>query len=98
MNPDAALERACLARVTGRVQGVNFRRYTERWALTLGLRGWVRNLADGYTVELYAEGPRAALDVLLRELRQGPPFARVDDVAVEWTEPRGEHAGFEVRP
>ena len=38
------------ARISGQVQGVNFRYFTYRTALTNGVTGWVRNLPDG-TVE-----------------------------------------------
>ena len=41
--------------VGGRVQGVSFRYYTRREAVTLGLTGWVRNESDG-SVLVVAEG------------------------------------------
>ncbi|GHU99422.1 hypothetical protein FACS189483_08670 [Spirochaetia bacterium] len=43
----------------------------------MGLVGWVRNTPDG-DVEVWAEGSREKLDLLLRWLRRGPPGARVD--------------------
>ena len=39
--------------ISGRVQGVGFRFFAERWANQLGVRGYVKNCADG-TVEVYA--------------------------------------------
>ena len=60
--------------VHGRVQGVNFRAATQSQAQRLGLVGWVRNRDDG-SVELVAEGPRVALDRLVKYLHQGPPAA-----------------------
>jgi acylphosphatase len=65
--------------VFGRVQGVGFRFYTRDTASELGLTGWVANCYDG-SVEVVAEGPRAALDQLLVFLYQGPSAARVDQV------------------
>ena len=53
------------ALVHGRVQGVYFRAFVQRHAQALGLSGWARNLPDGATVEVVAEGSRAALDGLL---------------------------------
>jgi len=84
------------ARVTGRVQGVNFRAFTRRQAQLLGVTGWVRNEYDG-SVRLEAEGLRAVLNRLLVALRQGPPGARVDGVSVEWSEATDAFDGFVVR-
>ena len=67
------------ATVYGRVQGVSFRFYTRDTAAALGLTGWVSNRYDG-SVEVVAEGGRAALERLLDFLQQGPPMARVDSV------------------
>lgn len=49
--------------VTGRVQGVGFRWFTQNRARSLGLCGWVRNMPNG-TVEVWAEGPPSDLDSL----------------------------------
>ena len=67
--------------VTGRVQGVSFRAWTEHEARRLGLAGWVRNREDG-GVEGVAAGPESAVDALMERLREGPRAARVDDVRV----------------
>ena len=84
-------------RVTGRVQGVYFRKSTQAEARRLGLTGWVRNRRDG-TVEAVAEGPRAALEALVAWCHDGPAAARVDHVEAAWPEPAGGMTGFEVRP
>ncbi len=84
------------ALVRGRVQAVGFREFTRRHAAALGLAGWVRNLPDG-DVEVVAEGPRPALDELLRHLRTGPRLARVDAVESEWLAATGERGWFAVR-
>ena len=84
------------ATVHGRVQGVFFRDFARRQALSLGLTGYVRNLAEG-TVEAVAEGPRQALEELLRRISVGPPGALVERVDSEWQEHQGEFDRFEVR-
>jgi len=82
--------------VSGRVQGVAFRACAADEARRLGLRGWVRNLPDG-RVEAEAEGERAAVERLGAWCRRGPPAARVSAVDLEWGEPAGAEATFEVR-
>jgi len=65
--------------VHGRVQGVGFRWFVRERARDLGLRGWVRNDADG-SVEVLAVGGDAALEQLRTLLRGGPTGARVSDI------------------
>ena len=79
----------------GRVQGVGFRRYVQRWARTLALDGWVRNEPDG-TVRLVAEGAPDALDRLVRLLWGGPPGASVAGVDAERGAGQGEAGGFRI--
>jgi acylphosphatase len=83
--------------VSGRVQGVWYRAFTQEAAAGLGLSGWVRNLSDG-RVEAFAEGPRARVEDLLARLRVGPPRAAVTDVSVTWTLAAGRTKGFAVLP
>ena len=60
--------------ITGRVQGVGYRLWAERAATALGIRGWVRNRADG-SVELMATGSKEAVAALIEACRQGPRAA-----------------------
>ncbi len=85
------------ALVRGRVQGVFFRDFADHHARRLGLAGWVRNLADGATVEVVAEGLLSALEGLLTYLREGPHGAFVAAVDVEWGETRSDLGPFRVR-
>jgi len=62
----------------------------------LGLKGRARNLDDGRSVEVVAEGPREALEQLLGYLHEGPRSARVEGVEVRWGEPSGKWADFGV--
>lgn len=81
--------------VRGDVQGVGYR-YTARVrAHELSVAGWVRNRADG-TVEAELEGDPAAVATMLEWMRQGPPGARVTEVATTEVAPAGD-AGFHVR-
>lgn len=73
--------RSVLVRVSGRVQGVGFRDWTRREALSRGLSGWVRNLPSG-DVEAVFSGDAAAVDAMLAACRNGPRFAHVERMAV----------------
>lgn len=81
--------------IRGRVQGVFFRVETRERAQSLGLAGWVRNNPDG-TVEAVFQGKRDRVDSMLAWCRRGPAAAHVEDVEVEWAEPRTED-GFATR-
>ena len=74
--------------VEGRVQGVFYRASAEARAKALGLRGWVRNRADG-SVELHAEGPLASLLEFVEWCREGPPAAHVTHIEARPVSPEG---------
>lgn len=93
--PDPDAERLT-ATVIGRVQGVGFRWWVRSAADRLQLTGWVMNGADERSVELLAEGSRAALDQLDRLLRQGPPGAVVDQVEAARSPASGDYRGFQI--
>ena len=83
-------------RITGRVQGVGYRAWAMDSARRLGLRGWVRNRADG-TVEALLTGDDEAVAAMIEACRQGPRGARVADVTVSEAEDDGA-IGFAARP
>jgi len=83
-------------RVTGRVQGVGFRFFTERAAVVEGLGGYVRNSREG-SVEALVEGDADAVMRFEQALRLGPPGARVDLVDVTEEQPSGRSPLFMIR-
>lgn len=83
--------------VHGRVQGVFFRAFVTDEAEALDLKGYVRNLPDGRSVEIYAEGDKRDLEKFLRNCRQGPPGARVEKVIEEWKEKPQGLQSFEIK-
>jgi acylphosphatase len=66
--------------ISGRVQGVGYRFFAERWAEQLGIPGYVKNLWDG-TVEVYAIGDAVSLENFKLRLAEGPGAARVTGVS-----------------
>ena len=89
-------ERSVQLRITGRVQGVGYRAWALQVASRLGLRGWVRNRADG-SVEALVIGGEAAIDRMIEACREGPFGAGVADVAVSDAADDGS-IGFTPRP
>ena len=72
--------------VSGRVQGVWYRQSTQQKALSCGVKGWAKNLADG-RVEVMLCGEEDAVKEVVAWLHQGPANARVDRVEaqpLEW--------------
>jgi len=82
--------------ITGLVQGVGFRYFVLRRAQAFGVTGWARNLFTG-EVEVVAQGDKASLEHLLREVRIGPRSAQVTDVKVAWDDTEERFNSFEIR-
>jgi acylphosphatase len=82
--------------VSGIVQGVGFRYFTERAAERLHLSGYTRNLPDG-RVEVYAIGTPEQLANMRSALERGPWGASVSEVKEEQAaiDPNYEH-GFVI--
>ena len=81
--------------VSGRVQGVFFRDHTNKWARSLLVTGWVRNVDDG-NVEIIAEGERENIESLISHLEEGPPMAIVENIDVDWQDYKGEFLDFRI--
>jgi acylphosphatase len=88
--------RAVAVRVTGRVQGVGFRWWTQREAMAAGISGFARNAPDG-SVEALVCGAPEAVTAMLARLAEGPPGSRVDAVETRQADPGDAPAGFEIR-
>ncbi|MCF7987916.1 MAG: acylphosphatase [Methylovulum sp.] len=67
--------------VSGRVQGVYFRLFTQNKAKHFDIKGSVRNLADG-RVEIIAEADALIMEKFIKWCNKGPITARVDHVEV----------------
>jgi len=90
-----SLPLALVLRITGRVQGVGFRAWTDQQARARGLSGWVRNEADG-AVSALVHGPGPAVRDMVAACRLGPPGARVEAVETSPAVPPAG-AGFSIR-
>ncbi len=81
--------------VSGQVQGVFFRDFTQRRANELKLTGWVKNTRDS-RVEIIAEGDKDRLEHLIEAVKTGPASANVQDCKIEWLEFSGEIRDFGI--
>lgn len=82
--------------VSGRVQGVSFRYFTQKRASSLKIVGWVRNLRDG-RVEILAAGDQGALAELETAIARGPLLARVDGIERKPADIKLQLTGFQIR-
>jgi len=82
--------------VTGIVQGVGFRPFIYRIAVSNGLAGYVLNRGDA-GVEILAEGTEQHIQNFLRDLQdKKPPLAQIHDVITTELGGENEHAKFTI--
>ena len=82
--------------ISGRVQGVGFRWFTEKEARARDVCGYVRNLPDG-RVEVFAQGDESTLASFCGRLREGPGAAHVEDFDMTPVSVDSELTSFSVR-
>lgn len=88
------MKKSFLIRVSGKVQGVFFRKSTIETANNLDVKGFVRNEADG-SVYIEAEGTSEQLKAFIEYCKEGPKGAKVDTVGVIETELK-DYSSFEI--
>ena len=79
---------------SGTVQGVGFRYTCRSYAQALGLKGWVKNLANGQ-VEALVEGPKPDVNELIDKLKQHYG-SYIHNAHVEYSGARGEFTDFKI--
>lgn len=84
-----------IVNVSGRVQGVGFRRFTCEKAAELGVTGWVRNIADGSVAGCF-EGQQKKVEALVALCRIGPERAVVSTVSIDWLPAQHAFAEFNI--
>ena len=82
--------------ISGRVQGVFFRAYTQEAARARNIRGWVMNTRDR-RVEAVLEGEKEQVEDMIKWCHQGSPMSQVSGVEVDWQEYTGEFGDFSVK-
>jgi len=71
---------AYLLKIRGRVTGVGFRWFVfDLSSRFKSITGYVRNLSSG-TVEVFIQGNSDEVELMIQELKIGPPYARIDSI------------------
>jgi acylphosphatase len=81
--------------ISGLVQGVGFRFFTQRAAARHQVRGYVKNLADG-RVEALAQGSEKSVENFKHDLNAGPSFSNVEHIEEIVVEPSGWYSSFRI--
>jgi acylphosphatase len=82
--------------VSGRVQGVGFRYFTQETAQREGATGWVRNLPDG-RVELQVTGDENELRAFLDQVAQSELHSLIRQQTENKLNEPVAARGFEIR-
>ena len=81
--------------ISGIVQGVGFRFFTQRVAARHQVLGYVQNLEDG-RVEAYVEGDAKAVEDFRNDLTAGPTYSKVKEIEEIVIEPSGLYSSFRI--
>ena len=83
--------------ISGKVQGVGYRHWFAQYAVALGLKGYVQNLASG-AVEALLLGDDGAVVELVNRAKVGPSGAAVTDVVIiELASEQQTFTDFQIR-
>lgn len=89
------MEKRLKIRIEGKVQGVTYRYNTRNFAQKNNIKGWVKNLSDG-TVSVVAEGEEKDLLKLIQWCKEGPTYAKVKKIEIEWSKYIGDLNEFDI--
>ena len=82
--------------IFGRVQGVSFRSFIKHKAISLNLKGYVKNLASG-EIEAVFQGKDKAIKEIIDYCKKGPLSSKVIDIKIIEESYKTEFNGFEIR-
>ena len=83
--------------ISGRVQGVFYRKFVSQALMKKQFKGYIQNLPDG-TVEVVAEIFDDEFDEFLNILKEGSPMSTVEDIKYEIiNDAQFNTDGFEIR-
>ncbi len=82
--------------ISGRVQGVGCRFFTQHLAVSCNLTGYVKNLHNG-NVYMEVQGNPADMEKFLQQLERGDRFVRVSGLEKAEMNTRSDEKRFEIR-
>jgi tRNA pseudouridine55 synthase len=82
--------------LSGIVQGVGFRAFSNFWAEKNNIVGYVQNLLDG-KLKIVCQGRLENLNNFLEKIKIGPPLAKVEDLQVKILKPITIFSDFKVK-
>lgn len=83
----------CIAK--GRVQGVGYRDFIDRYTRDRGLFGWIKNNRDG-SVEMVIQGTPDELKDCIEVINQGSLLAKVEALSIDWGTPEKQFDEFKI--
>jgi acylphosphatase len=82
--------------VSGRVQGVGFRYFSQSRASKYNIKGFIRNIYDN-KVEIVCQGEEEELEQFINEVRKGPAFSVVSDIEKEEIKKPQKYNSFDIK-
>lgn len=82
--------------ISGKVQGIFFRKFIKEKADLLDLKGYVQNEPNG-TLKAIAEGEENKLKELVIHAKTGPKLAQITDIKISWSNPTNEFKQFDIK-
>ena len=82
--------------VSGRVQGVGFRYFSQSRASKYNIKGFARNTYAS-KVEIVCQGEEEELEKFIDEVRKGPAFSVVSDIEIEEIKKPQKYDSFDIK-
>ncbi|WP_428910972.1 acylphosphatase [Niallia sp. Krafla_26] len=82
--------------VSGKVQSVGYRYFSQMKAVQYGVTGWAKNLSDG-SVEIMAKGEKDDLDAFVADLKVGNPFSKIEHMEIKEVEETEDFHSFTIK-
>ncbi len=85
----------CKIIISGFVQGVSFRSFIKKHAISLNIKGYAKNTPDG-NIEVICEGEKAKIQMLIERCKRGPQLARVTKIEIEAEDFKNQFENFSI--